>query len=141
MTPEERRADKLRRRRAAYAARAEELRAVARARREADPERVRAQFRQHYAKNPEAFAERNRKRRTALAAAGPMPERWPLFERDGWICYLCGCLTLPDAPPRHPRYPTLDHVKPLSRGGTNDPENLRCACLDCNARKHAKGAV
>ena len=137
MTPEERRARKLRQQRQAYAARADEMRALARAKREADPERARSQFRQYYAKNPEAFLERNRKRRAALAAAGSMPERWPLFERDGWTCYLCGRLTLPDAPLRHPRCPTLDHVKPLSRGGTNDASNLRCACLECNARKHA----
>ena len=125
MTPEERRARKLRQQRQAYAARADEMRALARAKREADPERARSQFRQYYAKNPEAFLERNRKRRAALAAAGSTPERWPLFERDGWTCYLCGRLTLPD------------HVKPLSRGGTNDASNLRCACLECNARKHA----
>jgi len=58
---------------AAYAANAE--RARSRAKREADPERARSQFRQYYAEHLERVAERNRKRRAALAAAGPMPER------------------------------------------------------------------
>lgn len=30
---------------------------------------------------------------------------------------------------------TVDHVKPLSEGGTNDPSNITCACFSCNARK------
>jgi 5-methylcytosine-specific restriction endonuclease McrA len=27
---------------------------------------------------------------------------------------------------------TLDHLRPLSKGGSNNPENLRLACLCCN---------
>lgn len=30
---------------------------------------------------------------------------------------------------------TIDHVIPLSKGGTNDEENLRCACKRCNKFK------
>lgn len=33
------------------------------------------------------------------------------------------------------RSPTLDHVLPWSLGGTNDPENLVCACWICNQIK------
>ena len=33
---------------------------------------------------------------------------------------------------------TLDHKTPLSRGGTNDYENLCIACRSCNSRKSAK---
>lgn len=29
----------------------------------------------------------------------------------------------------------VDHVRPLSRGGTNDRENLACACVSCNTQK------
>lgn len=29
----------------------------------------------------------------------------------------------------------VDHVRPLSRGGTNDRENLSCACVSCNTQK------
>lgn len=34
--------------------------------------------------------------------------------------------------------PTVDHVLPLIRGGSNTPDNLIAACRSCNARKHAK---
>ncbi|WP_425592266.1 HNH endonuclease [Corynebacterium callunae] len=34
--------------------------------------------------------------------------------------------------------PTMDHVIPLSRGGTNNIGNILPACLPCNASKHAK---
>lgn len=33
---------------------------------------------------------------------------------------------------------TVDHVVPLSRGGTNDESNLIPACVSCNSQKGAK---
>lgn len=36
--------------------------------------------------------------------------------------------------------PTVDHCVPLSRGGTNDLDNLVWACLPCNLRKGTKTA-
>ena len=29
----------------------------------------------------------------------------------------------------------IDHVKPIARGGSNWPANLRPACTPCNSRK------
>lgn len=59
-----------------------------------------------------------------------------VFERDGWRCYLCGRST-PEHLLKTSRGdgPTLDHVIPLSRGGTHDMANLRCCCRACNAGK------
>ena len=32
----------------------------------------------------------------------------------------------------------VDHIVPLSRGGTNDAENLRVLCSMCHHRRHAQ---
>lgn len=32
----------------------------------------------------------------------------------------------------------LDHVKPLARGGADEPENLQVLCWACNSRKGAR---
>ncbi len=43
------------------------------------------------------------------------------------------CLT--EASPNNPL--TGDHIRPLSRGGTNDPSNIRVLCRRCNSRRGA----
>lgn len=62
-----------------------------------------------------------------------MDARAFLLARDGPQCYLCGHVFREVG-----RHVTVDHVIPRSRGGTDDWENLRLACLTCNARKGAK---
>lgn len=57
-----------------------------------------------------------------------------ILERNGFTCQLCG--TGPGDP--DPFNPTrkirlhIDHVVPLSQGGSNDKENLRVLCSACN---------
>ncbi len=31
-----------------------------------------------------------------------------------------------------------DHILPLSQGGTDDDENIRCLCSECHARRTAE---
>jgi 5-methylcytosine-specific restriction endonuclease McrA len=49
----------------------------------------------------------------------------------GRRCYLCGC----DWDALVPKEKHIEHVIPLSRGGTNWPANLRPACGRCNRIK------
>ena len=52
----------------------------------------------------------------------------------GRRCYLCDCDW--DALPAGHKH--IDHVVPISLGGTNWPANLRPACETCNLSKNAK---
>jgi hypothetical protein len=63
--------------------------------------------------------------------------RAAVFARDGFMCGLCGKKTLRRAKHPHPRSPTLDHIVPLSKGGSHSYGNVQCACFDCNSRKCA----
>jgi 5-methylcytosine-specific restriction endonuclease McrA len=55
-----------------------------------------------------------------------------LFARDHYTCQFCG---RNQAELRHRECLTRDHLVPLSRGGTNDWENVVTACSACNTRK------
>lgn len=63
--------------------------------------------------------------------------RLRIYEAAGWACELCDAPTRPGEHHNHPRYPTLDHIQPRSLGGSDDPENLRLACRQCNIQRGA----
>lgn len=50
------------------------------------------------------------------------------FARDGYRCQSCGQLATA-------KTLELDHIEPLSQGGTNDLSNLQTLCRRCNRRK------
>lgn len=52
-----------------------------------------------------------------------------VFERDNYTCSYCG---------KRGIKLEVDHIKPLSRGGTNDYSNLTAACVRCNRQKANK---
>ena len=55
--------------------------------------------------------------------------RHKVFQRDGYRCRECGATN---------KETTLhvDHIKPVSKGGTNDLNNLQTLCEKCNLAKH-----
>lgn len=65
-----------------------------------------------------------------------------VFLAAGWKCQLCGKPT----PQRlrgttHKRAPELDHVRPLSKGGTHTWDNVQCLCRECNGWKSDRVVV
>lgn len=70
--------------------------------------------------------------------------RKAVYARDGWRCQLCGHKVLKKAKRNrhtrrlHPRTASLDHIIPMSKGGSHCEANVQCACLRCNVRKRAR---
>lgn len=54
--------------------------------------------------------------------------RFEVFKRDKFTCQYCGRMS-PDVTLE------VDHIKPVSKGGTNDIMNLITACRECNSGK------
>lgn len=59
--------------------------------------------------------------------------------RDGWTCGICSRSVDSDREYPDPLAASLDHVVPVSQGGTNDPANLRLVHLVCNLRRRHLG--
>lgn len=61
-----------------------------------------------------------------------------IFERDEWICHICN--TLVDRNLRGDAWmrATLDHVIPLSKGGTHTFDNVKTSHWRCNMLKGDK---
>lgn len=55
--------------------------------------------------------------------------RAAIFERDDYTCQYCGARGVPLE---------CDHVFPISKGGSNEDDNLVAACVPCNRSKGAK---
>lgn len=55
--------------------------------------------------------------------------RLAIYLRDGSACVYCGA-TIEDGAQL-----TLDHLRPASKGGQNDPSNLVTCCHRCNSRR------
>lgn len=71
------------------------------------------------------------------------PERRTrIYARDKYRCRHCGCRVAafsdPDRKRLHRAIAVLDHIKPRSRGGTNEDSNLQTSCRTCNCSKQHK---
>jgi len=64
-----------------------------------------------------------------------------VFKRDGWICQICHKKVNPKLPHTHPMGATLDHIIPLSQGGTHEPKNVQLAHRYCNCYQKRDRAV
>ena len=56
--------------------------------------------------------------------------RQNVFMRDNYTCQICG-KTIDDGVTLH-----LDHIQPVSKGGSDEEDNLQVLCSQCNLEKH-----
>jgi 5-methylcytosine-specific restriction endonuclease McrA len=122
------------RRRAHWVANADRLRAQGRAWKQRNRARANELSRNWYWNNRDraiATAKLNNLKRIAreqgAAGAATLDQIMSRVAFYGHRCYLC----------RAP-YEAVDHVKPIARGGSNWPANLRPICKPCNSRKRCK---
>jgi 5-methylcytosine-specific restriction endonuclease McrA len=62
-----------------------------------------------------------------------------VFGRDGWICGICGREVSKRWKSPDPRSASLDHIVPLSQGGSHTWGNVQCSHRGCNVAKSDRG--
>lgn len=104
--------------------------------RRANREMILEQERRNRQSNPEREREKCRRRRArllnALVATVDLQEIWT---RDDGQCQICSIAIDATLKWPHRLSLTIDHLMPLSRGGTHEPANVRLAHSVCNSRK------
>jgi 5-methylcytosine-specific restriction endonuclease McrA len=93
--------------------------------RRSDPYAAQYKWGRNHAEEQAQFARVRRARKQAAAGECSLQARMARIAYYGERCYLCG------AP-----YEQMDHVIPLSRGGSEWPANQRPVCARCNFRKN-----
>ena len=61
-----------------------------------------------------------------------------VFKKYDGKCQCCGRLLSFEAEVCENDYPSIDHVIPLSRGGTHEWDNVQLLCRGCNIKKSNK---
>ena len=74
-------------------------------------------------------------RRRAIMAKGEQINHTEVFDAHGWVCHLCGGEISRFATSDDWMRVTLDHIIPLSRGGTHTWDNVKPAHWRCNMSK------
>ena len=112
--------------------------------RRSDPD-IRAQqneySRQYQLAHPQEYRRTTRNafhRKRVRDAGGFVDETldvFAVFEEDNYICQICGEDIDPFLRNKHPRMVSLDHIIPVSQGGSHTRDNVQTAPLGCNVRK------
>jgi 5-methylcytosine-specific restriction endonuclease McrA len=139
----EKNAEKLRyRRKELYQGDPERHREYVRAYRKRHPDRIKesnarpeavAARKDYIARHPElgaVYARNYRARKRSAGGEHSWDDILSKMESQGGLCVWCGR-------PYGDNY-EIDHVVPVSRGGSNAPANIAVACFECNRIKNAK---
>ncbi len=103
-----------------------------------DIEERKSRHRKYYLSHKEERANTSRKHRALKYGAGHESyKRNDIFERDNWVCAICGMKINRQLKGLHPRSKSIDHIVPLSKGGIDAPINVQAAHLRCNISKNA----
>lgn len=113
------------------------IREYERKRRREHPEKVRQIQRNWERKNSEHFSKikrvanaQRRARQRGAEGKYTYKDELAIYDKQKGQCYWCGKQL-------NGKY-HVDHVIPLSRNGSNNPDNLVVACPSCNMQKHDK---
>lgn len=88
------------------------------------------------ADNPDKHTAKNLRYRAQKQHEGAeLFSRIEVMELSDWTCHLCGEPIDRDCPYPSQLYGTVDHVVPLSRGGTHTLDNVMAAHHVCNSTK------
>src|SRR5690606_32172104 len=98
--------------------------------------------RKYRKENPHVYREAARRRRARERENGVEFYRdEDIYDRDNWICQLCGKPIDPNAEHRNEDgslnlwYKNIDHIIPLSKGGADAPHNVQASHFRCNVSK------
>ena len=119
-----------------YALNGAEMRTRLNERRKADPEAVRAEELARRVANPAVYRAKDSRRRAQKLQAGgtfTASDVTALRKLQQNKCAACQCCI-------EKRY-HVDHIEPLSRGGSNDKSNLQLLCPTCNLSKGARDPI
>ena len=122
--------------RAYYAANRERAKVWCEAYRKANPEKKRLSDKAYRKANPEKGRESSRKHRALkqTTQVEPIKEK-EIYLRDGWTCQICHKKVHNKLKFPNPMSASLDHIIPLSEGGTHTYDNVQLAHLGCNISK------
>jgi 5-methylcytosine-specific restriction endonuclease McrA len=99
----------------------------------------RASSKEYRKTNHDKIRSRKRKYRKTLRGVVSEPySNLEIAERDGWRCQLCRRKV--DRRLKHPDLMSMsiDHIVPISRGGTDVRSNVQLAHFSCNSKKNNK---